>query len=65
MQLDVAKIQEQVAARGWTLTKLAEEAGLSRQMVSAIVSRGTCSIKNAGKLATALGIEFRQISREG
>ena len=44
-----------------TRTALAEKAGISRQAVSAILRRGTCSAINAGKLANALGIQVEEL----
>ena len=50
-----------LAKNEMTRTALAEKAGISRQAVSAILRRGTCSAINAGKLANALGIQVEEL----
>lgn len=50
-----------LAKKGMTRTALAEKSGITRQTVSAILRRGTCSAINAGKLANALGIQVEEL----
>ena len=55
-----ARVADIILAK-MTRTALAEKAGISRQAVSAILRRGTCSAINAGKLANALGIQVEEL----
>lgn len=41
---------------------LAERAGVTRQSVSTFLTRGTCSIINAGRLAQALEVDLAVIA---
>ena len=40
---------------------LANRCGISRQNVSTLIRRGTCEPRTAGKLASGLGVEVREI----
>lgn len=40
---------------------LAEKCGVTRQNISAILARGSCHPKTAGKLASALGVPLSEI----
>ena len=44
--------------------QLANKAGLSRQNLSTIKNRGTCSALTAVKIATALGVDVTEIVDE-
>ena len=61
MKLDIFQIQKRMIAFGFTQGKLGERAGISRQSVNTILTRGTCSVLNAGRLAEALNCELEDI----
>lgn len=64
MKLDVMKIVRILAEHGMTKTELATRSGVSRQQISTIMGRGTCTPKTAGKLAAGLGISVSDIMKE-
>ena len=64
MKLDVMKIALILAELGMTKTELSERSGVSRQQISTIMGRGTCTPKTAGKLAAGLGISVSDIMKE-
>lgn len=64
MRLDVMKIMRMLAELGMTKSELAQKSGVSRQQISTIVGRGSCSPKTAGKLAAGLGISVAEIMKE-
>ena len=64
MKLDVMKIVRILAEHGMTKTELAARSGVSRQQISTIMGRGTCTPKTAGKLAAGLGIPVGEIMKE-
>ena len=64
MRLDVMKIMRMLAELGLTKSELAQKSGVSRQQISTIIGRGTCSPKTAGKLAAGLGIPVGEIMKE-
>lgn len=64
MRLDSIKIKLLMAELEINQTVLAEKVGVSRQNISLMLCRGTCSITNAGKLAKALGVNVREIVKE-
>ena len=61
MKLNVMKILKLLAERGMTKSELATRAGVSRQQISTIVGRGSCTPKTAGKLAAGLGVSVDEI----
>lgn len=61
MKVDVIKIEALLARQGITKTELACRAGISRQSISVIVGRGTCTPITTGKLASALGVDVLDI----
>ena len=61
MKLNVMKILKLLAERGMTKSELANRAGVSRQQISTIVGRGSCTPKTAGKLAAGLGVSVDEI----
>lgn len=65
MKIDSIKIKLLLAEIGITQTDLSSICGVSRQNISTILMRGTCSCATAGKLAKALGIPVREIIKEG
>lgn len=61
MKLDTHKITLVLAEQAMTKTALAERSGISRQSISTIMGRGTCSPPTAGKLAKGLGVSLTEI----
>ena len=61
MEISKNKIQLAMAKAGFSSSKLAETAQVSRQTVSYILHGKDCSPKIAGKLASALGIPVEEI----
>lgn len=64
MKLDVTKIALLLAERGMSKKELAEKSGLSRQSLSTITTRGTCTPRNAGKIAIGLDVHVSEIVME-
>jgi len=64
MRIDSIKIKLIMAEQGINQTALAISCGISRQNISAMLARGTCSIAKAGKIAKALGVDVREIIKE-
>ena len=62
MNINSQKIEIMLANNCMTKAALAEKAGISRQSISTILRRGTCSTPNAGKLARALGVDVEELS---
>lgn len=65
MKIDTHLIKCTLADRQMSQVELAEKSGISRQSISTILTRGTCSVVNAGKLAKGLGLEIEVITTEG
>lgn len=65
MNISATQIELLKAERGWTNVTLAERCGISRQSISTVVRRGTCSPITAGKLARGLGVPVTDIIKEG
>lgn len=57
MKINTAKLELLTAQRGMTFTQLAEKADVSRQTLSTIKGRRTCTGPTAQKIARALGID--------
>ena len=49
------------ASKGMNLTQLAAKAGISRQNLSTIKTRGPCKALTACKLAAALGVDVTEL----
>ena len=64
MRINSIKIKLFMAEKEMSQTILAEKVGVSRQNISLMLCRGTCSVVNAGKLAKALGVDVREIVKE-
>lgn len=64
VNLNIPVIKKLMAEKRMTGVELAKLTGISRQNISTILRRGTCSIKNGGLLADALGVEIEEIWRE-
>ena len=64
LKIKVMEIKKIMAESGWNNSVLAKESGISRQSISTILARGSCSIPSAGKIARALGVELETIMKE-
>lgn len=64
MRIDSIKIKLLMADLEMNQTMLAEKCGIARQNLSAMLTRGTCSIVKVGKIAKALGVDVREIIKE-
>lgn len=64
MKLDTIKIVQLLAEQGLTKSELAIRSGVSRQQISTILGRGSCSPVTGGKLAAGLGVSVKEIMRE-
>lgn len=64
MTINTTKIETMLAERGLTRKALAENCGISPQNVSTIITRGTASPRNVGRLAAGLGISVAEIIEE-
>jgi len=64
MRIDSIKIKLIMAEQGINQTALAISCGISRQNISAMLARGTCSIAKVGKIAKSLGVDVREIIKE-
>lgn len=64
MRIKSIEIKLLMAEQGINQTDLAERCGVSRQNISTILARGTCSVITAGRLAKALGTDVREIIKE-
>lgn len=65
MKVDGNKIKMIMADLEISQSTLAKRAGITTHNISLILSRGTCSIASAGKIAKALCVGVREIVREG
>ena len=54
-------VEKILAEKLMTRTQLAEKSGISRQNISTIIRRGSCSAVSAGKLALGLGVSVSTI----
>lgn len=61
MNINGTKLELLTAANGMTFSKLSELSGISRQSISTIKMRGTCSAKSLVKLACALGVDVEEL----
>ena len=65
MTISATKINLLKAEQRLTNSALAERSGISRQSISTILLRGTCTPITAGKLARGLGVSVADIIKEG
>lgn len=63
MEINSIRIEQLLAEQGLTKKALAEKCGVSRQNISAVVRRGTCEPRTAGKLASGLGVTIEEICK--
>ena len=64
MKINSIKIKLLLAERGMNQTVFSVKCGISRQNLSTILLRGTCSAVTAGRLAKALGVPVAEIVKE-
>jgi len=64
MKINTMKIKICLAKKGMTQSNLADKMGVGRSHISTILTRGTCSAKTAGLLASSLGIPVEEIVAE-
>lgn len=64
MKLLVMKIKKLMGGRGLTQTQLAQLTGISRQQVSTILSKGSCTVISAVRIADALNVDIEEIVKE-
>lgn len=64
MKIDTPKIKMILAEREMTRIDLSDRSGISRQNISTILTRGTCELKTAGRIAKGLGISVEEIVKE-
>ena len=61
MKINGNKIEWLAAERGCTLKELAEKAGITRQNLSTVKTRGTCRAGTIFKIAKALGVDVTEL----
>ena len=64
MELNTTKIKLLLAEREMNQVELATKCGLTRQQISEVLSRKTCSLKTLGKIAKAVGVTVAEIVKE-
>lgn len=64
MKLDSLAIKKTMAMRGINVATLSKLTGLTRNSISVILKRGTCSIISAGLIAAALQVDLEEIWKE-
>ena len=65
MYINAKRIEFIMAEQGLTKKALAEKCCICAANVSAIIRRGTCELKTAGKLAAGLGVDLMDIVENG
>lgn len=61
MRIDVNKIMRLLAEQEMTFSELSLRSTVSRQLISTIVRRGSCTPKTAGRIAVGLGVPVAEI----
>jgi transcriptional regulator with XRE-family HTH domain len=61
MKVYSAKIKKELKRLGWTQTKLAERAGMTKQALSNILKRRFAQIESLNRIGEALGIDPRDL----
>ena len=64
MELNTTKIKLLLAEREMNQVDLATKCGLTRQQISEVLTRKTCSLKTLGKIAKAVGVTVAEIVKE-
>jgi DNA-binding Xre family transcriptional regulator len=63
MEINVNQIYIWMARRNMNQSDIARKSGLTKQAVSTIFSRKTCSPRNLGKIANALNVDPGEIAK--
>ena len=61
MIINSQRLELLTAKKNWTLTQLAQRAGMSRQNLSAVKARGTATARTICRIAAALGVEPEEL----
>ena len=64
MRINRVRLIAKMAELDISVNSLVEKSGLSRCTVSAVRAGKTCSTKTASKIATALGVDVAEITKE-
>lgn len=64
MELNTTKIKLLLAEQEMNQVDLAIKCGITRQQISEVLSRKTCSLKTLGKIAKAIGATVSEIVKE-
>lgn len=64
MRVDRNKLEIWMARREMSSAQVASVAGMSRQLFSAIKTRGTCTPRNLARIAAALKLDVTEIMEE-
>jgi len=62
MKLNIPALKRLMAEKQIRAADLASMSGISRQSISTFLTRGSCSIINAGRLAKALEVDLSVIA---
>lgn len=61
MRINAHSVRIMLARREMTSAELASKAGLCKQAISTIMTRGTCEPKTLGKIARALEVDVEDL----
>ena len=61
MKINKNKIEICIARKQTTISELSILCGLAQHSLSTMLNRGSCSLKTAGKIAGALGVDVTEI----
>ena len=61
MRISIANVETILAEQGLTKRTLAKISGLSPQLISVTLRRGSCEPRTVGKIATGLGVPVKDI----
>lgn len=64
MELNTWKIKLLLAEKEMNQVDLATKCGLTRQQISEILNRKSCSLKTLGRIAKAVGVSVEEIVKE-
>ena len=65
LTLSKKKVLVLLAERGMTIADLAKRAGMAASNMSALLSRGSCMPKTAGRIAAILNCRVQDVIEEG
>ncbi len=63
MKINTSNIERILATQKMSRSELAIRSGISRQSISTILGRGTCSAINVGRIAETLGVDVTEIMK--